>query len=564
MQDHQTAGVADLPAPPQPKKRRPRRAALALLCLLVIGSALAVRLSADWQQTARREAYLPDLEAQVRRTPNPDGPLLALLGGRLAEAHDPAAADILRRAAAAGENRDVVWLTLAATTAAEGDVPRALGDLQLGKRATGNTLVLQQAETRLQSLGPHPIAVAVAAALCPEGPEPLVRAYTQGSELNGLADWWGHHHSESSGFATRQAWASAKPNDAQAQRLWGEALVRNRRLQDAGEPLRRALALAPHSPAAHLALADALAQGGLFAKAGLEYITALQLRPHWLPALLGLGRSSLNAGLKYAGDAFRRATEIDPQNAEAWIGLGSANLQFSTDVPGSLIAFRRAAQLDPGRTDYYADYASSLQKNGAWAEGETILRRRLLAAPTDAQAHYRLAQSLMKFQATPARLAEAKTQVREALRLSPDNPQGEALLGELLLHTGRVPQAVHALHRSLQGNPYQVSTMRLLAGADARVGQTAEATTLSARAEQLYGWNQQINVLESRKDKDYLDPHLHQRLVALYTQIGDTAKAQQEQSMVSLLQKNPQGTAQDITAFRQSLSQILGTSVGQE
>jgi len=285
--------------------------------------ALSLRLVSDWRLTALREAYLPELQAQSRRDPH-NGVLLALLGGRLAEAHDPEAADRLRQAVAAGEGTELVWQTLAATAAVQGDAPRALADLSLGLRSLRISPVLENALLRARMLGPHPPPALLAQAICPQGPEPLVRAYTRGSALNGVFTWWGRHFPESSGFATREDWARSAPNNPQALRLYGEALVRNGRLADAGAPLRRAVALAPNSPAAHLALADALARGGLPAKAGLEYIAALKLRPDWLPALLGLGRSALNAGLKYAGDAFGRATQIAPQSAEAWIGLGSA------------------------------------------------------------------------------------------------------------------------------------------------------------------------------------------------------------------------------------------------
>jgi Flp pilus assembly protein TadD len=89
---------------------------------------------------------------------------------------------------------------------------------------------------------------------------------------------WERRHPESSGFTTRQRWATEHPDDAQMQQLWGLALVRNRREVEAGLVLRRAVELAPDSPAARLALADFYAGSGLAAKAGLEYIACLKRR----------------------------------------------------------------------------------------------------------------------------------------------------------------------------------------------------------------------------------------------------------------------------------------------
>ena len=307
------------PRIPSPQTRRALRAAVLLLLLALVGWQLADA----WRQTARREAFLPALEAQALKTPN-DGPLLALLGGRRAEAHQASAADALRRAIVAGEQSDIVWQTLAGAVAAGGDRPRALADLRLGINALGAVPSLKDAQARAEALGPSPAPGALNQAISPEGAKPLVDAYTRGSFLNGLMQWWGHRFPEQSGFATREEWVRQAPDDAQAQRLWGLALRENGRLPEAGAALARAVDLAPRSPAAHLAFADALQQGGFAEKAGLEYIACLKLRPDWLPALLGLGNNALGDHLSHATPAFRRATQIAPQSADAWVGLGRA------------------------------------------------------------------------------------------------------------------------------------------------------------------------------------------------------------------------------------------------
>lgn len=247
-----------------PRKRRlfskPRGAALfAVACAPALLAALI--LPPAWRATGLREAYLPQLEASARSHPE-DGPLAALLAARLMQAGEAgAAAAALKQAAGAGEQTEAVWLALAASNAAAGQSRRALADLRLGVKSLPDSTLLPSRMTDARAMGPSPAPGALAAAISPQGPDALLAVYGRGSFLNGLAEWWGRRHTAGSGFATREAWAEAQPGNAQAQRLWGEALTRNRRLPEALAALRAASGLAPQSLACHLALADALRRG---------------------------------------------------------------------------------------------------------------------------------------------------------------------------------------------------------------------------------------------------------------------------------------------------------------
>jgi predicted Zn-dependent protease len=532
------------------------------LCLALALAALGQWLGAAWGATARREAYLPQLEAQARLSLN-DGPLLALLGARLAEAHEQqAAADALRRSVAAGEQQEVIFQTLAASLAAQGERVRALNDLRFGQRSLpGGAPALDAALARVQALGPNPDAAELAQAICPDGPAPLSAAYTQGSVLNALVSWWGRHHPDRSGFATRQEWAWKEPSNAQAQRLWGLALMANHRLPEAGVVLANAAALAPRSPATHLALARVLEAGGLTSKAGLEYINALNLRPDWPPALLGLGQNSQQAGLKYARQAFARATQVAPDSASAWAGLGRACLKNDSDLSQSLRAFQTAARLNSSRTDFDADYAEALRKNGRSSEAEARLRRCLAADPDDAVAHYRLGTLLMENTPSTTRMSEAEKQTGEAVRLLPHQAGAERQLGTILLDGGHLPAALRVTQAAVADDPYEVQARHVLAQIYGRLGRSAKAQQVSARAAQLFSLQQQANVLENQREQRFLEPAYHQNLVHVYQLTGQFAKAAQEEQMLSLLRRDQQGAARSYRDYQASLARALGTSV---
>ena len=521
--------------------------------VLTLAAALAAGLTlpSAWRETQRREASLPKLEAEARHDPY-DGRLQALLGGRLMEAGEyPAAAAALEHAVAVGEKTDLVWLTLASAKAAGGDA-RAPGYLAVGAKETPSPLTAA-ALGRIGALGRGAPLLAVAQAICPQGPEPLVAAYTRGSFLNGAADWWGHRRPEESGFATRQAWAERQPDDAQAQRLWGEALQKNRRFPEADAALERAVTLAPNSPAAHLALASLLESQAQPAQASLEYVACLKLHRSWLPALLGLGRTTLAANLpSTASGVYAEAARVGPQSADAWVGLGQADMAAQQNYDRALRAFQTAARLAPGRTDFLGDYASALRRNGRMADAEVMLRRSVAATPADGRSHYLLADLLLDYDPTDARLSEAQAETEKAMRLAPQSWAAQQQMAIVQMRRKKPREAIGWLQKVLAADPSNVNALLLLANACQQAGLVPQARQASQQAATLSRHIQKVDVLNARAVADPSDIDAHRQLAGLYARTGQPDKARQEQQVVRLLRAAPatsQGSAQSLTSL---------------
>jgi len=84
-----------------------------------------------------------------------------------------------------------------------------------------------------------------------------------------------------------------------------------------------------------------------------------------------------------ARDAFRQATELDPQLAEAWDGLGQACLGLGcTDQ--AIAAYERALALDPDRPFTHNNLADCYLEQGNSDEAEIHYRRRVALRPQDA------------------------------------------------------------------------------------------------------------------------------------------------------------------------------------
>lgn len=543
-------GAAAGPTRNDAPKRRPLRAAL-LGVILLAALAAAATLPGMWRETERREAFLPQLEAQSARDPD-NGPLLVVVGARRMEAgENDGAAAALRAALADGESGDAIWEALAASVAASGDRARALGDLRLGLKTLPDSLSLQNALARARAEDPQAPPPVLAQAIGPDGAAPLLARYAVGSRLNGLALWWGRLHPDAGGTATRSALALERPGDAQTQRLWGEALLQNRRLAEAGPALGLALSLSPSSPATNLDIADYLIRAGRPGDALLQYVATLKLRPDWIPALMGLGELALKAERPpLAGPAFERATIIAPRNADAWVGLGRAYMDSGSGDKGkSLAAFAEAARLAPDRTDFLPDYANALRLNDRWDEAEAVLRRRLAAVPTDSFCHFLLGLTLSDNNPTPTRDAEAEAETREALRLAPDTPKASVQLAGMLLRRGQAREALPFLTKALAAEPYNEKTTKILARAYQQSGQTQLAAQLGARADALTRDQQQLLVLQVKVGASAPDATLLKQLAALYRRVGSVDKAEREEAMVRLLKSDPKQAAAQIRSF---------------
>lgn len=526
------------------------------LLLVPILSVLAAwfPVSRAWHDTRLRESTLPQLEEMVAQTPF-DGPTQTLLAIRLAEAKAFRPADaVFERAVGLGESDPQVWLTWAATAAAAGDRMRASAILRIGMQDAARAPKLRSAIEAANALGPTASPQQLAEALCPGGTGPLAERYTAGSFLNGFAAWRGTRNKAESGFATREQMARANPRDAEWQRLWGEALTRNRRLPEAEKALKTALELAPDSPEAHLAMGNLLALGGEMGRAGIEYSTSLRLKPNWSPALQGLGNVAVAKNLIPIGvQVFERLVKQEPKSPDAWIGMGRAYYNQRLHLDKSLAAFQKAERLAPDRTDFYPDYSNALRNNFKLDEAEVILRKRLAVAPEDARAHYLLALLLIDNRASPSRESDAEKALRLSLQYAPEAYATWERLGRLLLERGSPREAIRAVHSALRFDRFNVPALLTLERAYRKLGRTKEAAAIQAQGAELARYKQRAAFLEDQVNREPSNRKTHLELAKLYAARGETEKAKLHSDMAYLLKEHPEKASKGIKALRDQM-----------
>jgi cytochrome c-type biogenesis protein CcmH len=108
-----------------------------------------------------------------------------------------------------------------------------------------------------------------------------------------------------------------------------------------------------------------------------------------------------NGDAKSSADAYRKATEIEPERAENWSSLGEAlQTPSTTVVPEAAAAFRKAIELDP--SDPRARYFLAVQKDlggdhkGAVEDWLALLKDTPPGAPWEADLRRTIEQSAAK------------------------------------------------------------------------------------------------------------------------------------------------------------------------
>jgi eukaryotic-like serine/threonine-protein kinase len=251
------------------------------------------------------------------------------------------------------------------------------------------------------------------------------------------------------------------------------------------EELHRVIAQQPNNDDAHRQLADILARKGSYDEAVAEARTAVQLRDYWRNQA-SLGGAQYRRG-DYPGAiaAFKRVTELQPDNSRGFQMLGTA-YQAAGDFTAAVEQYRRAIQISPDARAYsnlgwclyvkhrYAEAADAFAEFVRLDPGAPVARRNLgdayfrLGRKAEARASYlkavQLSEGMLRVNAKDAttraiaaaclaklgRKAEAQRWVAEAVALSPND--GEVLYQQaiVLSLSGKLETAITALDSAFQ------------------------------------------------------------------------------------------------------------------
>jgi tetratricopeptide (TPR) repeat protein len=174
----------------------------------------------------------------------------------------------------------------------------------------------------------------------------------------------------------------------------------------------------------------------------------------------------------------RQAILDDPTSAEAWYTFGSAadsHRLYEYVVP----AYRGAVALEPETFQYVYNLAVALESDPRGAD-ESLVRLTEASAldPDYAPVWLRLGDALSR----QGRNAEARDAYERALALDADQDRARRGLGQTLLASGEIQDAVDVLEETARRHPEDGPTAAVLAQAYGRLGERERAAAAAQRA----------------------------------------------------------------------------------
>jgi Flp pilus assembly protein TadD len=321
------------------------------------------------------------------------------------------------------------------------------------------------------------------------------------------------------------------------------AVGRPRDLELAEQNLRRAVFINPRYAEAHRLLGRLLAEKGERARARFEYSYALDLRPDYHPAVVGLlelsrGERDLGRSLELA----RRALELRPADGETRFVLGQilwemGKVEDAGDQLGRLLAdepdhlgarrimvlvsaargdnaelarqLEKVVSLAPRDIETRLDLAAAYRQLDRAPQAELVYRSILERSPRQLQA-LKFLGDLRREQGDPASAIPFYERVH---RLSPADPRLYFLLGASYLATGQVAKAERIYLAAQRFSRYQAHTQNNLGVIYLNRGELERALAALGSA---------VTAAPRR-------PRLHYNLALVYSALG-----QRERSLAEL------------------------------
>ncbi len=257
----------------------------------------------------------------------------------------------------------------------------------------------------------------------------------------------------------RLAKVPTENTDAYAAHLLGRERLKNRKvaeLADAVEQFSLAIELDPQFAGAYAGLADACSLYDLYSG----------------------GQSNERCPSSLAGreQLARKALELDPQSAEAWISLGTSIWELAVrmheDQPQpkihdklqeALAAFGRGLELNPTLSEAYHGYGNNLMwyhvypdmQFGwikAWQAGrwESVFDKGLEVDPLSIPLH----EDKSWYPVTVSSKEEAKWHGRRMIEIAPDSPRGYQVVAEQEWYlNGRIDESIRWMSKAMGVDP---------------------------------------------------------------------------------------------------------------
>jgi tetratricopeptide (TPR) repeat protein len=305
------------------------------------------------------------------------------------------------------------------------------------------------------------------------------------------------------------------PDDERASVALGRALDHAGRLEEAERVLKTTVARNPQSADAHSALADLYESS----KRGRDALHELEVAVSFT-VIAGKGALYLRLGdlehrhLEYTRviEPLTRRVRLNPNDARAHTDLGLAYTRIGR-TNDALIELVAASLIGPDDGEALAAIGQIHFDDGNYAAAETVLRRAIVAAPTQLQARYLLGHTLARLK----RATESQQQLAEFDKLRAAVLANDRRLFEIdqlredavrAASGGRNDEAIAAWRTVVERVPDRAEDRLALASALIKAGRPSLA----------------IEQLESAA-RLHPDPDVYRQLADVYTTLGRASES---------------------------------------
>ncbi len=251
--------------------------------------------------------------------------------------------------------------------------------------------------------------------------------------------------------------------------------------------------------------------------------------------------------LKSAITSYQNAIGLDPEFAEAYVGLADSHflmVDYSYDTsPDNVVAanenLARAIELNPNLADAYTTRGLiQTAHEWKWEDAEQSFLKAIDLAPNSSNAHHRYAMLLLKLR----RFDEAETTMLRAKQLDPTSPGINMNLGVIYYFSKRYDAAVAQLKKTIALDTAFSPPHWYLARCYWMMGSLAESREAYVNAAKSAGDMETAALIERQQASDEPDAFIRDMLRNWADKVSDTGINAHDLAILNALAQNREET----------------------
>ena len=377
---------------------------------------------------------------------------------------------------------------------------------------------------------------------------------------------WAHEYQlKRANLTVLTSWATETPSDPLLQYYLGTNYSNAGQLPEAHAAFQRAVSLDPKMSRAYVGIAGVQLRLGQYGPAQAAAQQALSLDKKSVDAQYLLGVATYQISKSKARLEFERLTRMAPKRGDAWYWLGKT-ARDGNDATLAIAPLQKAVQLEPENALYQRELGKAFVDVNRFDQAHTHLEHAIRLAPNDPEANYLLGRELSLTATADDGLKRAEELMRRSIDLmaaeaEPDSRNIAAVAlewAEVLRRLKRSETALAVLQKARKTDPTNIRILHQLGLTAQELGKTREAMQWLGEYKQLAERQVAVDNLVQRVKQDEKNPALRLQLARAYEALGNHGFALNQYDVYLSLKPS----AAEVKRERQALMDRLRKEAG--